>query len=111
MSQLPDHVIAPGDRFAVNDQAPAHAGAEDDPQHHRVALKFIIPGFRQRKTVGIVINAYLTIQALAEIGTQRASACRRNIGGEQRAVIRHRQPRHAQPDAALPPAKRIGLQR
>ncbi len=109
MAELAGDIVAPGHRLAADDQAAAHAGAENDAQHRRVAAELVVPGFRQRKAVGVVIDAHLAPDQRRQIARQRPPHRRRHVGGKQRAVIVVGQARNTDADAAAPAAKRIRL--
>ena len=56
MTKLAGDVAAAGDGSALfDDDSSADAGTEDQPHHQRILTELIIPGFGERKAVGVVI--------------------------------------------------------
>ena len=57
--------------LAINDNAAAHAGAEDHTEHHLRPRRRAIGRFRKRKTVGIVGQSDRSAECGFEISAQR----------------------------------------
>ena len=55
MAELTGDIATPGDGLTVDHDPSADARAEDQSHDQWILTEFIIPGFRERKTVGIVI--------------------------------------------------------
>ena len=70
VSPFTGYGMASGEHPPPDDDAAADTGAEDDTEHHPRALGCAINGFRERKAVGVVGNAHLTIEGFAQILVQ-----------------------------------------
>ena len=81
MAEFAGYIAMPGNRFTVEHQPAANAGAEDHPHHQRVLGKFVVPRFGEGKTVGVVIKPHIAPQPLAQIGPQPSAAGGRDVGG------------------------------
>ena len=109
MTELAGDIAMSGNRFTVQHQAAAHAGAEDQSHHQRVLRKLIVPRFRQRETVGVIIETHIAPQPRAEVSAQRPAAGGWHVSGIQRAVRRFRHSRNTDPDRTLLVEALIGL--
>ncbi|MOA02497.1 hypothetical protein D3C78_1219500 [compost metagenome] len=69
--------------------------------------ELFVPGFRQCKAVGVIINAYFAANQFGQVMRQLLPHRRRHVGGEYRAVVIVGQTRNADADHALLAAERI----
>ena len=58
-------------QFAVDHQATSGAGADNDAKHGRVPPPRATPGLRQGKAIGVVFDAYFTLEAGLQIARKR----------------------------------------
>jgi hypothetical protein len=85
--------VAADQRFAAHDDAAAHTGAKDDAEHNLRARCRAIDRLRQRKTVGVVLDADRSAEARAQVAIECATVqahCVRVLDGVRLARERTR---------------------
>ena len=63
MAPFAGDAVAATHHLAIDHDAAAAAGAEDDAEHHAVAGAGAIDGLGQREAVGVVLDAHLASRA------------------------------------------------
>ena len=84
--------------LALHDDATAASGAQNDPEHDAEADSGTIGRFTQGEAVGVVLDAHLAVEGLADVVVEAAAVQGDGIGTLYQAGSRADHARDADPD-------------
>jgi hypothetical protein len=101
--------VRPGEDPAVDDDAAADSGAEDDAEDHPCALRRAINRFAERKAICVIGQPHGPAERRGQVAVERPPDQARGIGVLHEAGGRRQHARYAQADAVSAPERRFGI--